>query len=129
MRAPFHEREHAPADEVHLEAEQIVLVARGGRQRVNARLNLKEARDKAADMRRHRHEQVGQGDRRQRVRRRAVRLPVVPQRRGVGFDVLAEALVERSEALGVVQVTEDVPGYSGCHAAMEYGMCNMEQRP
>ena len=82
-RAPFHEREHAAADEVHLEAEEIVLLARNGGQRINARLNIKKARDEAAYVRRHRDEQGGQRDRRTRcLGRRSVRLPLDATARG-----------------------------------------------
>ena len=58
VRPSFHEREHAAADEVHLEAEEIVLIARDRRQRVNARIDVKKSPDEATDVRRHRDEQV-----------------------------------------------------------------------
>ena len=63
-RTGFHEREHAPADEIHLEAKEIVLVACDGRQRVDGRLDAKEPRDEAADVRRHRNEKIRQRNRR-----------------------------------------------------------------
>ena len=75
--------------------------------------DLKEARDEAAHVPRHRDEQVRQGDRRtRRVGRRAIGVPLVPQRGVGGPDVFAEAFVQRSETLGVVQVRKRVTGYA-----------------
>ena len=56
--ARLHQREHPPSDEVHLEAEQVVLDPRGGRKNVNVRANLKEAGDEATHMRGHRDEEI-----------------------------------------------------------------------
>jgi len=111
VRAALEQWQRAAADEVDLEAEEIVLIARrlgdGGRRRVD----VEQPRDETADVRRHADEQVRQRQRRpRRIGRPAVRVPVAPEQRIGGCDLLAEPFVQRRETFGIVQIGKRVSG-------------------
>ena len=105
MLATFHQRQRTLADEVDLEAEQRVEPVGSRLDALSRRLDAKQSRDEAADVRRHPHDQVGAFDRRwDTVGRGAVQVPGAPQV-GIGrSDLLAEPIVQIAQAQGLVQV-------------------------
>ena len=115
MRAALQQRQRAAADEIDLEAEEIVLRSSSADERLERRAaDLEQPRDETADVRRHADEQVRQRQRGpRRVGRAAVRVPLGPER-GIGrLDFFAESLVQRRETLGIVQIGERVAGNAG----------------
>ena len=111
--AVLQQRQRAAADEVHLETEEVVLSARGLLDRRRRRVHIEQPAEKAADVRRHRDQQVRELDRwSRRVRRLTIRVPLAPQLRVGRGRFLAEPVVQRSQALGLVQIGKGVTGYA-----------------
>ena len=78
MGAAFEQRQRAAADEIDLEAEQHVVGARRLDERLRLGADAEQARDEAADVRRHRHDQVAARDRTERARRLRDAVPTAP---------------------------------------------------
>ncbi len=110
MRAALEQRQGAAADEVDLEAEQDVVGAGRGDQRVDVGADAEQRADEPADMRRHGDHDVAARDGAQRFGHFAILLPLRPQFGLGGFDLIDEAVVELAQARGLVQVGERKTG-------------------
>ena len=112
VRAPFEQGQGAAADEVDLEPEQDVIGTRGRDQLVGLGAHAEQARDKPADMRRHRDDQVAPRHGPNRLGHLAVLLPLRPQ---FGFRRLDDGhkpVVQVVQAARLVQVGEGESGNS-----------------
>ena len=104
-RAPFQHRQHAAPDEVHLEAEERVLSPSVLADRGQLGFDAKQPRHERAHVRRHLDQERGRlGGGSRRVRRPAVIIPPRPERRRRLPHLVVEAIVERPQAFGLIEI-------------------------
>jgi hypothetical protein len=100
VRATLEQWQRPAADEVDLEAEEIVLRARRFGNRLRRCVHIEEPLQEPADVRRHADQEIRQRQRRPwRVGCPAIRVPLEPERRIGGAHLLAETVVQRREAI------------------------------
>jgi hypothetical protein len=115
LAAP-HQRQRTLADEIDLEPEQRVELIGVCADAVRGGIDAEQTREKAADVRRHPHDQIRALDRRgDAVGRGAIDVPDAPQIGIVGRDLRAEPIVQIAQAQRLIQVGVGKPGDAERH--------------
>ena len=110
VRAALEQRQSTAPDKVDLEAEEVVVRLRLSDHGLDFVANAEQTCEEAADVRRHRHDQVRSRDRAERGGHLPMRRPLGPQFGLEASHVVAKQLVQRLEASGLVQVGERKAG-------------------